>query len=147
MKVKREEKFRSFFTRNHHSVNSVNSTQYSRMPPKPSSAAVYQTLKSISATWPIDKLRPTLQLSGAISSASDRIFGVLPSSSTSTASSSKLPTEVIEKGPVKELDPKQLEKANLMIESLDRLLANSALKEVRFHFISFYSHLAYTPVY
>lgn len=90
------------------------------MPPLPSSSKVYHSLLTLSTAWPTDKLRPTLQFGIALKAATDRIF-------TGDA------VAVLEgKGvQVTELESERIVKAQKMEDSLRRLLADSALKEVR----------------
>lgn len=87
------------------------------------------TLKTIAQQWPLDKLRPTLQFSGALKSANDRTFSISPSTSgngkevDTSGGAGKVEGERV-------LSEKEAKKAEEMINSLNRILANDALKSV-----------------
>ncbi|KAK4702387.1 RNA-binding protein 8A, partial [Phenoliferia sp. Uapishka_3] len=108
-------------------------------------------LVTISQAWPKDYLRPNLQFSGAILSASARIFGGASSATPSTSALPQTPAsttggrneEELAKsgaGPASgaggPLSEPQLFKAERMVASLDNLLGDKARKAKRFMYMT-----------
>lgn len=113
--------------------------------PTEMAAQLQRSLTSIAQSWPKDYLRPTLQFSGAILTASSRIFATpapasaaLPTPSTSAlppapaarpaSTAGELETGAQVAGGA--LSEVQLRKAEQMVASLQNLLENKAFKAV-----------------
>ncbi|KAK4046016.1 hypothetical protein OIV83_006434 [Microbotryomycetes sp. JL201] len=113
-------------------------TALARVDKTPHNMSTSQTLRTsfsrLAQAWPKDALRPTMQFSAAIANASDRIFAPHAATTTDAAdtrsSSSASPStpNPSGSGPTRELTESQRLKAQATIDSLERLLANDALK-------------------
>ncbi|ORY80679.1 hypothetical protein BCR35DRAFT_88966 [Leucosporidium creatinivorum] len=80
-----------------------------------STSSLRQSLRSLAQAWPTDKLRPAIQFSAAIDKASQRIFYAEPTA------------EGAERREI-DLSEVQKRKAQQTVQSLERLLNNSASK-------------------
>lgn len=86
------------------------------------SADALRSLKAIAARWPVDTVRPKLQMSKAIEEAAEKSFG--PSS----------PIGAQGEGSRQQLTKLESAWAGKFEGSLQRLLDNRAMATVRFHF-------------
>lgn len=93
-------------------------------------ATLHRAFLSLAQQWPKDPIRPNLQFSYALEAAAARIFLTSPSPSSSTTASPAAGSSSSE-AVLKVLSPADLSRAQMSIESLERLLDNKAKKAVR----------------
>lgn len=96
------------------------------------SSAALQTLKSIASRWPVDNVRPKLQLSAAITEAASKAFGAESVLARSAPKGTR------------QLTKPENEWAAKFEGSMRRLLENRAMATVSYLFLSFSARLTHT---